>query len=654
MRCLGFCKHAAALITVLMLSGAITAQNTMSIDSLRRVLAARPAQDTNRVNILSDLCAEYWDRDLDSAFIIAEEVLRLAKQLSYPSGVGKAYNNMGVVRWYQGNYPEAQRYLEMALEAQTATGRQREMKAAYHNLGLVYDDQGDYPNALRYYLKALELGEAVGDEAGIMEELSAIATVHMSQHQFDTALREQERILKVRERRGEPWALSETYSNIGNIHEELGHKQEAELWYEKALALRLRIDDQQGLAVSYNNLGGLYAAQHQVDKALASFEKAMAINERLGYRKSVCSVLLSMSQVQRQKGDRSRALATARRALAVAEEVGALDYQHRALEELSIITAEMGDHRAAYAYRLGYEALNDSMFNAERTRSLVKQQMRYDFDKQQLADSLAHAHELAHVEEQRTIERLQADRSRKRYLILGGIVVVILGGSALYLYIDRRQRQMRFEKDAALLETQALRSQMNPHFIFNALNSINAFIQINDRDQATAYLGKFARLMRLVLENSRKPEVPLKDDLEALELYLNLERARSQEKFEYSVVVDPAIDQEDVLVPPLVIQPFIENAIWHGMAGKEGKGHITLAVHRQGEQLIMSIEDDGVGRHTAKPASAVPKKSSLATAITGARLDLIGKQKGRPAGFHYVDLEQGTRVEVSLPLTESA
>src|SRR5690606_37413303 len=184
------------------------------------------------------------------------------------------------------------------------------------------------------------------------------------------------------------------------------------------------------------------------------------------------------------------------------------------------------------------------------------------------------------------------------------------------------------EKEAAELETQALRSQMNPHFIFNALNSINAFVQKNDPDRAGSFLTRFARLMRLVLENSRQAEVPLKDDLEALDAYLHLERVRSGEKFDYTIKVDPEIDQEDVLVPPLVVQPFVENAIWHGMNGKEGKGHITLSVSVRGDDLVMAIEDDGVGRNAPKKVEAEPpKKTSLATTITQARLDLVEKQR---------------------------
>ena len=229
---------------------------------------------------------------------------------------------------------------------------------------------------------------------------------------------------------------------------------------------------------------------------------------------------------------------------------------------------------------------------------------------------------------------------------------MLLGGGIAWFITDRRRRQERFEKESATLETQALRSQMNPHFIFNALNSINAFVQKNDQDSATSYLSKFARVMRLVLENSRHAEVPLNDDLEALRGYLDLERMRMEKKFDFTITVDQTIDPEEVMVPPLVVQPFVENAIWHGMAGKEGKGHITLSVARRGSQMVWTIEDDGAGRHAKKEASPLGqpmKKTSLGTAITRSRLDLVQKQHGGKAGFHYTDLPQGTRVEVEMP-----
>ncbi|MBK8228389.1 MAG: histidine kinase [Flavobacteriales bacterium] len=202
-----------------------------------------------------------------------------------------------------------------------------------------------------------------------------------------------------------------------------------------------------------------------------------------------------------------------------------------------------------------------------------------------------------------------------------------------------------------------LRTQMNPHFIFNALNSINSYVQENERDLASGFLTKFARLMRLVLENSRYNEVPLEQDLDALRLYIELEQVRTNGKFDYSIEVDAAIDQAETMVPPLVMQPFVENAIWHGISRKEGKGHIKLIVRKYPNRLTMSVEDDGVGRGASSTHPApdgAPPKSSLGTTITQDRLSLLGKQRGGEAGFRFMDLEPGTRVEVELPIQDIA
>ena len=191
---------------------------------------------------------------------------------------------------------------------------------------------------------------------------------------------------------------------------------------------------------------------------------------------------------------------------------------------------------------------------------------------------------------------------------------------------------------------------MNPHFIFNALNSISAFIREQQPEKAHGFIARFGRLMRLVLENSRKAEVPLGTDLEALRIYMELEQARTNEKFEFSITVDPGIDVKNVMVPPLVLQPFVENAIWHGMDGKEGQGHIELSIKQLGDQLIMAVSDDGVGRKMTVPVQDTSQKGSLGTTITRERLDLLQKQKGRPAGFQYLEQLVGTRVELTVPI----
>ncbi|MCC6401587.1 MAG: histidine kinase [Flavobacteriales bacterium] len=339
--------------------------------------------------------------------------------------------------------------------------------------------------------------------------------------------------------------------------------------------------------------------------------------------------------------------------LVLARSHGMLQSMNTLLYRLFYCHEKLGDHQAALNYVLERDTLRDRINGVGMATRMGEQLARHAAQ----LDSLAFVQQL-------TLERAEAaariERQRTRTLAAaGGGVLLVLGGGAAFV-LDRRRRKQAFarrtaelEREAARFETQALRSQMNPHFIFNALNSIAGFIQGNDPDRAQSFLARFARLMRAVLENSRFAEVPLDKDLEVLRAYMELERIRAQGKFDFSIRVDPALDPADVLVPPLLAQPFVENAIWHGVAGKEGAGHITVHVERSEGQLRIRVEDDGVGR--AQPRSAVSKeKTSLGTAITRGRLDLLQKQKGAAAGFAYVDVPVGTRVEIHLPLELAA
>ncbi|MBP7514841.1 MAG: histidine kinase, partial [Flavobacteriales bacterium] len=353
-----------------------------------------------------------------------------------------------------------------------------------------------------------------------------------------------------------------------------------------------------------------------------------------------------------ERGDVNRAASYGTRALASAENDPGSDQERRATELMYKVYKRQGNAEKALA-------MHERFFEVSRVKDveykldLQRTQMTMTFSAKQLTDSV---HQARRTEAYRA--EVEGQKTRTRYLVIIGIALFL--GAGVVAFIDRKRRMARFDKEAAQLETQALRSQMNPHFIFNALNSINAYVQKNEPDKAASFLSRFARLMRLVLENSRQSEVPLKDDLDALDAYLHLERARSGEKFDYRIEVAGDLDPEDVMVPPLVAQPFVENAIWHGMSGKTEKGMIKLSVSRKGDQLLFAIEDDGVGRSSPKrmasmgeqdPHDAPTKKTSLGTAITKARLDLVRQQKGKAAGFRYVDLEQGTRVELTLPFS---
>lgn len=218
-----------------------------------------------------------------------------------------------------------------------------------------------------------------------------------------------------------------------------------------------------------------------------------------------------------------------------------------------------------------------------------------------------------------------------------------------------------FEKQLANVEMNALRAQMNPHFLFNCLNSIDSYIIKNDTKKASEYLNKFARLIRLILQNSQSNYVNLKDEIEALDLYMNMESLRFRDKFDYEIKIGDELDVESIDVPPMLIQPYIENAIWHGLMHKSDgqKGKVQLKLNRQNGSLKCIVEDNGIGREKAleiRSKQNIKRKKSMGMRITQDRIQIINKMFDSKTSVEIIDLKDnkgqpiGTRVELFIPI----
>ena len=225
--------------------------------------------------------------------------------------------------------------------------------------------------------------------------------------------------------------------------------------------------------------------------------------------------------------------------------------------------------------------------------------------------------------------------------------------------VKRKERiKAAYQRKLDEVEMQALRSQMNPHFLFNSLNSIQHYIIKNKQHEAVDYLGRFSRLVRLILQNSRSKMVPLADELEALQLYMELESLRFKVKFDHEIDISPSINPATMEIPPMLMQPFVENAIWHGIQHKGEKGNILVKIDRDEDQLICSIQDDGIGREAAKQFKRKSKKRhrSMGLKITKDRLEMLNHDQEGVASFTIVDLydesqqAKGTKVVFRLPL----
>lgn len=223
--------------------------------------------------------------------------------------------------------------------------------------------------------------------------------------------------------------------------------------------------------------------------------------------------------------------------------------------------------------------------------------------------------------------------------------------------LENMQQRQRLVDELNAITQQSLSSQLNPHFIFNALNSIQRFVLENDKRNSNKYLARFAQLMRLVLEYSKEPFISLEQELKAITAYLDLETLRLKEKINYNIFLDPKIDQSQLLIPPLLMQPMIENAIWHGLTHKEGIGHIKIEINDSGENYCCAIEDNGIGRKqsTTSNNSVEKEHKSSGMEMTEKRIALASKLYDKKAHFKVIDLTDenglgiGTRVELILP-----
>jgi LytS/YehU family sensor histidine kinase len=233
---------------------------------------------------------------------------------------------------------------------------------------------------------------------------------------------------------------------------------------------------------------------------------------------------------------------------------------------------------------------------------------------------------------------------------------ILAAASVLYWLLKRRvgviRKEAALKQQIAETEMMALRAQMNPHFIFNCINSIDALIQSNDKYHATVYLNKFARLIRNILDSSRQNTVSLAKDLETLKLYIELEQFRNDNRFDYEICAEPGLLSDDYRVPPLIIQPYVENSILHGLRSRSGRmGNLLITVSRQEGHIRYVIEDNGIGRVAME--GKVPHKGdwSHGMKMTSDRVRLFNNES--EASVKITDLYQdgipaGTKVEVQL------
>lgn len=326
-----------------------------------------------------------------------------------------------------------------------------------------------------------------------------------------------------------------------------------------------------------------------------------------------------------------------------------------ATRKISEVFANLGEYdKALKSYQEYVDLVDESYVRKEQEIQQVQRFSKKISDNQNRISSLEKDKELAEnkISLAYIDSKLSEESNRRQrqiiYSLIGGFLLMVL----LVYFMYRNSKQQKLANN--LLALKSMRSQMNPHFIFNALNSVNSFIAVNDERNANRYLSEFSVLMRAVLENSDEDFISLTKEIELLELYVKLEHNRFKDKFDYEIKVDNTIDLEQFSIPPMLLQPYIENAIWHGLRYRKEKGNLEISIQQKNnESLLISIIDDGIGRKKSqelKTQHQLKQKSKGMSTIKN-RITILNDMYKDRISVHVSDVlenGEGTKVELIL------
>ncbi len=608
--------------------------------SLETIPIATNLSDTNVISdtymnlALALFCQGLFDRSAEAC----NKILDLAGASDNRNLLGEGQAVMGSIRFETGNYEESLDYFNKSLANFSATGDSYNGAIINAKIGDLHGLAGDGKTALDYYFKSLAYPKGASLK---WHPLVDLGDTYYSPEPLDTTSFDQDRYIQ-----------SIKTLTIRSNNQSLPRIQVA----EKHIAAR-----------RYSNA---------IDMLVRDLEVLRTSN----HKSLVMRVLLNLGRAYDGKREYQRAFVHTRDLLREAKFHKAEQYVRDGYKLMSIIHHQLNHADSAYYYLRNYTAMKDSVAQDAFVRKLALYRAVAEVEKKQAQIELLKNEKV--INEQRLqLTQQQIEReSFLRNIVISGALVLLLLGFVIFRNVRLQQKneankheflkqelnlqriesdrfRSELQKEAAELEMKALRAQMNPHFIFNSLNSINRFILQSNKLQASEYLTKFSKLVRLILQNSQLTTIPLESELEALYLYLELEALRFDNHFEYRVRIEEGIDCSTMMVPPLIIQPYVENAIWHGMMHKEEKGHLLIELFQQDNLLCCKITDDGVGRKKAEnlKSKSASKYKSMGMRITEDRIALLQKENKLESYVSIVDLvlpdgsPGGTEVLLKIP-----
>lgn len=578
--------------------------------------------------------------------IVKSETANALEVESYASNkLGELYRNISL-------YDAA---LEMHLNAEKLAKRAQNVQLeviSLNMIGVVYRRKDIIKAALDYHKKALDIANAVkvktpALKASIAVSQNSMGNVYLTLKQYDLAIAQFEKSLRIEKQLGNKLGLAINYHNLGYADEAKGLLDLALINYERSLDYNEQIDSEVGRVICYNSIGQVYIKQGRYKDAKSIIEDALQKAIQLEDQFYIAFAYINLGWVQNELHLDREAEQNLKKGLEISETYGLKMSTVDAHKHLADLYKKQRNFKLAMNHFEEAIALEKTVFTERNMQYVSDIIIQYENQaKNDQIRQLANENELVKSKMQRN----------QTIFWLAILALAITAGT---MVVINRNRQLRHEKQILTLEQDMLRSQMNPHFIFNSLNSIKLYIINNEKENAVYYLNKFSKFIRKILIASTEKEIPLEDELDTMKLYMNIENIRFSNEIRFTIDVAEDINTSNIRVPSLILQPFLENALWHGLSSKKDDKQIALKVFKENQDFVtISITDNGIGRKASALInhSRVIKRKSVGLAITKARLTNFSKRFTMGYKLEIQDLFDdhnipiGTRVIVNIPI----
>ena len=584
-------------------------------------------------------------------------LLSATNPISAQSDVDKESQIVNLIISFQNNRfsdrDKAEVNIKKAISIAETTEKKNNLVSTKILLGELYDDYNSPNKALTQYTEAKNLAGKINDIPGLASceyNLGLLFYKQESEEKKKVALNHFNKSIEYSKKTKDNNLLAKSYNKASWVYYDLDDLDKAQETSMNGLILFRKLKKRERMAESYLCLARVNNKKEKFNEAIEYLDSAISIYEVSDNKPSINNALLVKSEIYYQKKNYKKAIEIAKK---VDESPVVMAGQKLyALNLLYQIHKSMNKTSTSLDYLEETKGMQDSLFQLERNRMMESVESVVD-----------QRDKLEILEKENEINELQLKQNRYWTWALVALSVLFLL-VALISFLFYRQNKLKSEREKLKLEQESiqleqtlLRTQMNPHFIANSLAAIQGNIYKQDKEKSVTYLSKFAKLMRFILESSREKEVLLEKEIISLRNYLDLQKLLLEEKLTYVIDVEEGFHTDEYKIPPMLIQPFVENAIVHGIELKPGNGTVKLHFKKEGEILKVIIQDDGLGIEKVREIYKKRKSShlSFSTNITNERIEKINTESTENISSITQDVIEngevvGTIVELIIPL----